>query len=152
MLEPEKVTINETDYTIFPFTGMIGWRLQIKLGKILSPALTDFLKCLPKEADKGVNFGDLEVSSLGGALNKLAEALFDFDPQGNFVLEILGKTQKDGVFINKNTFDIHFAGNYYDLVLLLYHVINVNNFFNVGSFGGLSKLPEPTKKSKLTEK
>lgn len=146
-MEPKNVTIKGTDYTIYPFLGMKGYKMQIKLGKMVAPALADLLGAMPQQQD---NFSvmDMKVEHLGDALHKLLEALYSGDPNGDFILDLLSKTQREGQFINQQVFNEAFTANYEELAFALYEVIKVNNFFSIGRFGNPTNRPKTIQKSK----
>ena len=127
MIESKKVLINNVNYEITPFPGMQGWKIQLKLGKVLSPAFKNILE--------NENFLEQDVSNLGLVLKDFLEQLYNFDPNGDFVLELLSKTQRENMLITRGIFDQVYSANYVELSKVLWEVIKTNGFFSLNAIG-----------------
>lgn len=127
MIESKKVLINNVNYEITPFPGMQGWKIQLKLGKVLSPAFKSILE--------NENFLESDVSNLGCVLKDFLEQLYNFDPNGDFVLELLSKTQRENMLITRGLFDQVYSANYQELAKVLWEVVKTNGFFHLNAIG-----------------
>lgn len=130
MIESKKILINNTNYEITPFPGMQGWKIQLKLGKVLSPAFKSILE--------NENFLESKASNLGLILKDFLEQLYNFDPNGDFVLELLSKTQRENMLVTRGLFDQVYSANYTELAKVLWEVIKTNGFFQLNDIGNLN--------------
>lgn len=118
----ETVQIDGKEYIITQFPSRIGLSLEIRLLKLLGPAL-----------DK-IGVDDPTHSELNFSL--FAEKLDDQNVI-NILLEMLlyariKKSPKDIVEITPEVFDTEFAGEYVTLGKLVFEIVRVNRFFGKG--------------------
>ena len=152
-MESIKKTITDADgqsheYEIFKFTGLQGWNYQIRLGKILAPAIKEALSALPKGKLDKLLTGDIDPKLFGGAIDSFINALATNDPKGEFISELLQNTLRDGNKLNTIEINTVYAGNYLEMMKAVIAVISSNGFFGVTSLslGNLEKLVNKTTK------
>lgn len=152
-MESIKKTITDADgqsheYEIYKFTGLQGWNYQIRLGKILAPAIKEALSALPKGKLDKLLTGDIDPKLFGGAIDSFINALATNDPKGDFVAELLQNTLRDGNKLSTIEINTVYAGNYLEMMKAVIAVISSNGFFGVTSLslGNLEKLVNKTTK------
>ena len=128
------------NYEIYKFTGLQGWNYQIRLGKILAPAIKEALSALPKGKLDKLLTGDIDPKLFGGAIDSFINALAINDPKGEFVAELLQNTLRDGNKLNTIEINTVYAGNYLEMMKAVIAVISANGFFGLSNFGELGKL------------
>lgn len=136
------------NYEIYKFTGLQGWNYQIRLGRILAPAIKEALRALPRGKLDKLLTGDVSPKIFGGAIDTFINALATNDPKGEFVAELLQNTLRDGNKLNIIEINTAYAGNYLEMVKAVIAVISANGFFGVTSLsvGNLEKLVNKTTK------
>lgn len=134
---PETVTkeINGHSYEIAPFLGMTGWRYQLRLGKMIGPALKDAIGALPKGKIDDLLKADIDLTAMGGAIAAFVDAVAAGDPDGKFVAQLLSQTQRNGVALSESEINRAFAANYGEMMQALVAVVVANGFFGVGNIG-----------------
>jgi len=135
MADAVKETINGHDYSFHPFLGMQGWRLQIRLAKILGPSVKEGLAALPDEDAKSLMDAEINLGAVGAAVEKLTDALAEHDPNGELVAALLSNTEREGQHLKPGVIDRVYAGNYAEMVKAIVGVIRANNFFGIADFG-----------------
>ena len=150
-MESIKKTITDADrqpheYEIFKFTGLQGWNYQIRLGKILAPAIKEALSALPKGKLDKLLTGDIDPKLFGGAIDSFINALATNDPKGEFVAELLQNTLRDGNKLSTIEINTAYAGNYLEMMKAVIAVISSNGFFGLSNFGNLGDLINKTTK------
>lgn len=146
-MEPYRKTIKGHDYEVTPFMGIQGWRLQLKLAKIIGPTIREGLAALPKGEISSILDGEVNVSALGGAVAGFIQAVTEADPNGDLVTQMLSTSQRDGQLLTEGAINKCYAANYGELILALLAVVEANDFFGIASFGlgeGLAKLAGTT--------
>jgi hypothetical protein len=135
-------TINSHDYEIKPFMGMHGWRIQVRLGKMVGPALKEALGSLPKGAVNDLMKAEIDPAMFGGGVSAFIDAIATNDPKGEFVAELLSQTQRDGVLLSQHEINKVYAANYGEMMKALVAVVVANGFFGLDAIGtdGLSGL------------
>ena len=128
-------TIDGHEYEIKPFLGMHGWRMQIKLGKMLGPAVKDAIASLPKGKLDQLMKAEIDPAMIGGGVSAFIEAVAENDPDGAFAAKLLSQTQRNGRLLNEGEINKAYAANYSEMFKALIAVVVANNFFGVGSFG-----------------
>jgi len=128
-------TIDGNEYEIKPFLGMHGWRMQVKLGKMIGPAVKDAVGALPKGKIDAILKSEIDPAMIGGAVSSFIDALAENDPEGAFAAKLLSQTQRNGRLLSENEINKAYAANYPEMVKALIAVVVANNFFGVGSFG-----------------
>ena len=130
-------TIDGHEYTFHPFLGMQGWRLQIRLAKILGPSVKEALAALPDDpADvKSLMNAKIDLSVAGSAVEKLTDALAEHDPEGQLVAALLANTERDGKQLKPGVIDRAYSGNYVEMVKAIIGVIRANSFFGMADIG-----------------
>ena len=152
-METIKKTITDADgqsheYEIYKFTGLQGWNYQIRLGKILAPAIKEALSALPKGKLDKLLTGDIDPKLFGGAIDSFINALATNDPKGDFVAELLQNTLRDGNKLSTIEINTAYAGNYLEMMKAVIAVISSNGFFGLTSLslGNLESLVNKTTK------
>jgi len=123
--QAEKKIIGEHEFTIQPFGGTLGYRLLLRLGKLVGAPVARLAGGIEKDAD-GDDAVDFNVIS--GAVQALADSV-DVALVETLTQDLLaGCTVKmDGrVVAVQDVFDIIFPGNYGSLFALLGAVLEVN--------------------------
>lgn len=133
-------------YEIYKFTGLQGWNYQIRLGKILAPAIKEALGALPKGKLDKLLTEDIDPKLLGGAIDSFINALAINDPKGEFVSQLLENTLRDEKKLNINEINKVYAGNYIELIKAVLAVISANNFFGISNSLSLDNLLSKTTK------
>ena len=134
------------NYEIYKFTGLQGWNYQIRLGKILAPAIKEALSALPKGKLDKLLTGDIDPKLFGGAIDSFIDALSTNDPKGDFVAELLQNTLRDGNKLSTIEINTVYAGNYLEMMKAVIAVISANGFFGLSNFGSLGDLINKTTK------
>lgn len=134
------------NYEIYKFTGLQGWNYQIRLGKILAPAIKEALSALPKGKLDKLLTGDIDPKLFGGAIDSFINALATNDAKGEFVAELLQNTLRDGNKLSTIEINTVYAGNYLEMMKAVIAVISANGFFGLSNFGSLGDLINKTTK------
>ena len=134
------------NYEIYKFTGLQGWNYQIRLGKILAPAIKEALSALPKGKLDKLLTDDIDPKLFGGAIDSFINALATNDPKGDFVAELLQNTLRDGNKLNTIEINTVYAGNYLEMMKAVIAIISANGFFGLSNFGSLGDLINKTTK------
>jgi len=113
MFDQHKVCLNDTDYIINPFKGKQGLKLQVKLVKVVSPAL-ESIKGLSDEASQMVVIGEMVKAIL---------AQVDEDSILTLIEELLAGVYKGSI---KLDLDKELVCNYSVVFHLLKEVIMFN--------------------------
>ena len=150
-MESIKKTITDADgqsheYEIYKFTGLQGWNYQIRLGKILAPAIKEALSALPRGKLDKLLTGDIDPKLFGGAIDSFINALATNDPKGEFVAELLQNTLRDEKKLITIEINTVYAGNYLEMMKAVIAVISANSFFGLSNFGNLGDLINKTTK------
>ena len=150
-MESIKKTITDADgqsheYEIYKFTGLQGWNYQIRLGKILAPAIKEALSALPKGKLDKLLTGDIDPKLFGGAIDSFINALAINDAKGDFVAELLQNTLRDEKKLTTIEINTVYAGNYLEMMKAVIAVISANSFFGLSNFGNLGDLINKTTK------
>ena len=150
-MESIKKTITDAEgqshsYEIYKFTGLQGWNYQIRLGKILAPAIKEALSALPKGKLDKLLTGDIDPKLFGGAIDSFINALAINDAKGDFVAELLQNTLRDGNKLTTIEINTVYAGNYLEMMKAVIAVISSNGFFGLSNFGSLENLLSKTTK------
>ena len=135
MAEAVRETIDGHEYTFHPFLGMQGWRLQIRLAKILGPSVKEALAALPDADLKSLMNTKIDLGAIGSAFCSAVDAIAEHDPQGELVAALLANTERDGKQLKPGVIDRAYSGNYVEMVKAIIGVIRANNFFG-GAVGG----------------
>ena len=135
-------------YEIYKFTGLQGWNYQIRLGKILAPAIKEALSALPKGKLDKLLTGDIDPKLFGGAIDSFINALAINDPKGEFVAQLLENTLRDEKKLTTIEINTVYAGNYLEMMKAVIAVISSNGFFGLTSLslGNLESLVNKTTK------
>ncbi len=133
-----EITTKDIDghtYEIAPFTGMVGWKMQIKLGKMIGPVAKDALGALPKGKVQSLMSSEIDPALIGGAVATFMDALATNDPDGKFAALLLSQSQRDGVALNESTINKVYSANYGEMMKALVAVVVANGFFGLGDTG-----------------
>lgn len=135
MAESVHKTINGHDYEIKPFMGMHGWRIQMRLGKMIGPALKEVLGGLPKGAVADLMKAEVDPAMFGNGVSAFVDAIAANDPQGVFVAELLSQTQRNGIVLSEREINKVFAANYAEMMKAIVAVVSANGFFGLDAIG-----------------
>lgn len=135
MAEPVIKEIDGHEYEIAPFLGMRGWQMQMKLGKMIGPALKEAIGALPKGKVQNLMSAEIDPAMIGGAVTSFVDALATNDPEGKFAAQLLSQTQRDGVALSESTINKVYAANYGEMFKALIAVVVANGFFGLGDTG-----------------
>lgn len=124
-IETRSKTIDGTKYTVTQFPARLGFRLKIRLARLLAPAIGPLLGGV--DASNLSKLADVDVNSAmtGKGFASLFETA-DPDVLLDLVLELLRDTRREGHEIDEALFDREFAANYGHLYKVLAFVISVN--------------------------
>lgn len=131
-LPSDSKKIDGVEYEVTAFGARQGFRLQAAIAKIAAPAIKDLAAALPEGMTDVMS---LDIGKLTPALGKLVESIVENDPKGDLIIELLERTQRDGVPIDDRQFDTVYAGNYAEMVKAVIFVIQVNRFFSMSGTG-----------------
>lgn len=134
------------NYEVYKFTGLQGWNYQIRLGKILAPAIKEALSALPKGKLDKLLTGDIDPKLFGGAIDSFINALATNDPKGDFVAELLQNTLRDEKKLTTIEINTVYAGNYLEMMKAVLAVVSANGFFGLSNFGSLGDIINKTTK------
>lgn len=109
MRESKEVEIGSNKYQITQFGGRMGWKLGKKVSKILLPAMSKAFS------------EDGEEMNLAKIFEVVAEHLDELDDQT--ITDLLSHTTVNKYALD---FDNHFAGNYGELLMLLWEIVMFN--------------------------
>lgn len=142
-LQTQERTIDGVSFSVTQFPARAGHNLQIRLGKMLLPAIGALAgeAALGGRQVKAQDILDAEISgaNVGAALNLLADRIPD--NFSAFALELFQFTRADGREIKPAVYDELFAGRYELVYQALAFVVEVNGFFPLGAIGDrLAKL------------
>ena len=135
MAETVTKDIDGHTYEIAPFLGMRGWQMQMKLGKMIGPAIKEGIAALPKGEVKSLMNANIDPAMIGGAVTAFIDALATNDPDGKFAAQLLSQTQRDGIALNESTINSAYAANYGEMFKALIAVVVANGFFGLGDTG-----------------
>jgi len=130
MIETKEETINGKTYITTQFMATQGLKLQIRLGKVIGPAI-------------GQLVGDNE-NAMGNFLTIIFEKM-DEEETLKLIKDLMRNTKVNNQDLTK-VFDEVFAGQYMDLFDVIAFIIRVNygSFFALGGFGSLlTKILQP---------
>jgi len=117
MREPKTKLINGNEWVVQPWHGMLGLKIQARLGKILTPTLM---------------VGNSDIKSIMqkdfSALALTIAEIFDEDEMPKFVVnQLLHGTKINGKDISSEAnFNDHFAGNFAEMYQGLIFIFQVN--------------------------
>ncbi len=131
MIETREKIIEGSNYSVTQLPARKALRLKTKLIKCFGPMLAQLFLTVSdgeSESDKKI--------SLVHAIEILSQSI-DENTFENLVMELLQGVRKNGVELNQATFDLEFAGNFKELYLVLFFVIEVNfsSFFSLIGIG-----------------
>ena len=137
-------TVDGHNVKIVQFNGVRGFRLKVRLFKLLLPILgtlfkSDLLKGLQegKDTKEGLleEFMGSDLSKvLPSILQKAAETIEE-ETFFRLVMDLLSGTFIDNRELNEDFFGEIFAANYFLVYKILTEVIKANNFFGNGDIG-----------------
>jgi hypothetical protein len=130
-----KNKINGHDYEIGYLPAMYNTNLFIKFTSIIGGSLSKFFSIFNNTDDWG---------AIGEGINKIMTSLYVNDANGDIILEILSQTTRDGVPINKVTFDQFYTGNIGEMTEILFESMQVHfkPFLQIDRLSGFLKNPE----------
>jgi len=97
-------TIGQDTYTFTQFGTTQSWKVLVKLGKILGPAVGDFLS----KWEKGSKILDQDVAKIAGPLIAQLMDRIDPDTSADLIKEILNSVMVGGKRIDDALFEVHF--------------------------------------------
>lgn len=112
-LEIIKFDIMGHNYEVRYFPAIYNTNLFIKFTSYIGSSFSKFLGVL-----NGINLQKLkegnfegDFGALGEGINKIFSSIYVNDPEGKIILEVMSHTTRDGVAINKETFNKFYTGN-----------------------------------------
>lgn len=135
-VEQVKKLIGEKEFIIQKFSGVKGFNLQTRVGKLLLPVIGEAVGGLKSGKDmKKIMDSEIDLArAIPLALSKLSDSV-DPDQFYKLMLDLFSNTFYNGKLMNESIFDEVFAGNYFMVYQLAYEVISVNRFFPVSDIG-----------------
>lgn len=97
-----KKTIKGQSYEIGHLPALANTALFIKFTSYVGSSLSDFFTMFGNNSD---------MASIGEGINKLMKSIYVNDPNGEIILEIMSQTMRNGVPINRDTFNQFYTGN-----------------------------------------
>jgi hypothetical protein len=140
-LESTKKIINEQNYEVGHFSAIYNYNLFIKFGHVTGDAYSNIGAALANADISSLSTllnSQIDFAQIGQSLNMLVSSLYQKDRDGSFMLELLAQTRRNGIAINKDTFNQFYTGNMKEAYQALMFSINVHfNFFsdNKSNFG-----------------
>lgn len=134
MIETKEKLIDGDTYMVSQFPGRRAIKIQIRLVKLLGPAVASLVA-----GSKGLD-DSIALSNLADAVARLGAAL-DPDDFESLVMELLSMTRKNGREIGSQAaFDAEFTGKLTTVYKVLAFVLEVNfkDFFGLGGIGSLA--------------
>ena len=142
-VQTTELQIDGCNVKITQFQAVRGFKLQIRLAKLLLPVFGTLfggeVKGVSKVTAKDIVNSDMDLSK---ALSVLAESL-DEETLLNLMLDLLAATIVDGKGVDRKTFEELFVGNYIFVYKLAVEVIKANRFFEMGDIGNLLQTSDP---------
>lgn len=134
--------INGHKYEIMSFPAIYNYNLATKFGSMVGASFRSIGATIGStivEQDAAIG-----MAELGSSIHKLLDALHAKDPKGDFMLEIMAQTTRDGKAVNKVTFDEFYTGNMKEMTAALIATIKVHfeGFFPEGGISGLLSAQE----------
>lgn len=128
MLNKSKKIINEQTYEFGNLPAMYNTNLFIKFTSIVGGSLSNFLA--------SINNNDLSL--IGDGINKVMSSIYINDPSGSIILEIMSQTTRNGVVINKDTFNQFYTGNIEEMTEALFEsmVVHFKPFLHLNKLSG----------------
>jgi hypothetical protein len=122
-------TINGHEYEFMALPAMHNYTLFLKF----SATVGDSLKSIFSVMDNS-GFG-----GLGEGISLVLKSLYTNDPKGDLMLEIMSQTTRDGVAINKSTFDKFYTGNIEEMTEALTQsiIVHFKGFLPIDRLSGL---------------
>jgi hypothetical protein len=124
-------TISGHVYEFRHLPAMYNTNLFIKFTSIIGGSLSKFFGAM--------DGGDLSL--IGDGVSKIMSSIHINDPQGLIILEIMSSTTRDGVAINKTTFDQFYTGNMTE-ALFENMVVHFKPFLHLNKLSGFLKTNE----------
>lgn len=135
MAETVKKQIDGNDYEIAPFLGMHGWRLQMRLGKMLGPSIKAVIDGMPAGQVASIMQANVDPAMIGNGVAAFIDALTENDPDGKLVEQLLSQTQRNGVLLSQHEINKVFAANYGEMMKAVIAVVVANGFFGLSATG-----------------
>lgn len=127
-LKVESFNINGHAYEVRHFPAMYNFNLFIKFTSYIGSSFSKFLGLLNGVDLNKLKSGELngDFASIGEGIYKMLSSIYVNDPEGKIILEILSHTTRDGVVINKETFDRFYTGNIEEMTQVFAKTINIH--------------------------
>ena len=137
-IETRELTIDNCEVKIVQFKAGRGFKIKARLVKLLLPVLSSLVPAVVSfiktgRADAGIDSVNID-KELPEAIKTLSTTL-EPDQFFRLVLDVLSGTFINGQMVDERFFDDFFVGNYSMIYRLMFEVIKVNNFFDLGGFG-----------------
>ncbi len=122
-------TINGQSYEFGYLPAMYNTNLFIKFTSIIGGSLSKFFGAM--------NSSDLSL--IGEGISKIMSSIHVNDPDGNIILEIMNQTTRNGIAINKETFNQFYTGNINEMMQALFEamVVHFKPFLPIDKLSGL---------------
>lgn len=106
----------DVDYAVTQFPAMQGIRLSVRLAKMFGSGIGE-------AAAGGLNAAlDMDIGNMVGAIMTNLDA----DESASVIMELLSRTERNGVKLTQEVFDKVYAANYQELAAALMFVLEVN--------------------------
>jgi hypothetical protein len=131
-------TIKGSNYEIGYLPAMYNTNLFIKFSSIIGGSLPKFFGSLNSN----------DFSLIGEGISKIMTSVYVNDPQGAIILDILSQTTRNGVAINKTTFDEFYTGNIEEMIEALIEsmVVHFKPFLPIDKLSGFLEKGEKIQK------
>jgi hypothetical protein len=129
MLEKVSKTINGQQYEFGHLPAMYNTNLFIKFTSIIGGSLSKFFGAM----------NSTDLSLIGEGVSKIMTSIHVNDPEGKIILDIMTQTTRNGVSINKDTFNQFYTGNIEEMVEALFEsmVVHFKPFLPISKLSGL---------------
>jgi hypothetical protein len=135
-------TIKGQSYEFGYLPAMHNTNLFIKFTSIIGGSLSKFFGAA----------NSTDLSLIGEGISKIMSSIHINDPEGHIILEIMNQTTRNGIAINKETFNQFYTGNIEEMMEALFEamVVHFKPFLPIDKLSGLLATKE-TMTTTLTE-
>ena len=135
---PKKLIYNQ-QYEVGFFPAFYNYNLFIKFSSVAGGSFSKVFTALSnnKNANEGAMLDqNIDLESMGEAIRELVTSLYLNDRDGLMMLEIMAQTRRNGVAVNKDTFNQFYTGNMDEMMAAL--MFSVSSHFKQFFLGALS--------------
>jgi hypothetical protein len=116
MIERVKKEINGQQYEFGYLPASFNLALFVKFGSIVGVSLSRFTEAMLKN----------EYALIAEGVNKILTSIYINDPKCDIVLEIMNQTTRNGIAINKDTYNQFYTGNIEEMLEAFYEAMMVH--------------------------